>query len=299
MQGLCNTVAVYTVKQAAQMTGVAPSTVRAWEQRYGVIAPERSASGYRLYDEQAIRRLRLMAGLIDAGWSAAQAAERVKTSGDAATPTDSDGERAYPSTDLVVQAAERMDGALLTAVLDDAFAVAGFEHTVTAWLLPTMVAIGQAWEGGQLSIAGEHFVSAALQRRISAAYEASGVASVPPRVLVGLPMRCRHELGALMFATLLRRRHVPTRYLGEDLPPDEWSSCVRTLSPTAVVVVCPTAADVPAAIETAALLREEHPDLLVFSGGRCQDEVTGATPLGHDVVGAATALADQVRAALL
>jgi DNA-binding transcriptional MerR regulator len=289
---------VYTVKQAAQMTGVAPSTVRAWEQRYAVIAPERSASGYRLYDDHAIRRLRLMASLIEAGWSAAQAAERVKRSGEEPVAQD-EGDRAYPSPDLVVQAAERMDGALLTAALDEAFAVAGFEHTVASWLLPTMVAIGQAWEEGRISIASEHFVSAALQRRISMAYEASGDASVPPRVLIGLPARSRHELGALTFATLLRRRHLPSRYLGEDLPPSEWSRCVTALSPTAVVVVCPTQADIPSAIETVEHLAAEHPSLLVFSGGRYQDDVTGATPLGHDVVGAATALAEQVHASLL
>ncbi|GAA1931534.1 MerR family transcriptional regulator [Nocardioides marmoribigeumensis] len=287
---------MYTVKQAATMSGVAPSTVRAWEQRYDVVTPERSASGYRLYDDGAIQRLRLMSTLIDAGWSAAQAAERVKRSGaDGPAPTGAPA-GAFPDSDLLVQAAERMDGALLTAAIDEAFSLAGFEHTVTSWLLPSVVAIGQAWEEGRISIAGEHFVTAALQRRISQAYDASGVSSLPPRVLVGLPTRCRHELGALMFATLLRRQHVATRYLGEDLPPEEWMRVVDTLAPTAVVVVCPTVTDVPAAIETVALLREVHPTLLVLTGGQHQDQVTGATPLGHDIVQASAEVARQVQA---
>ena len=276
------------------MTGVAPSTVRAWEQRYEVVVPQRSASGYRLYDEVAIRRLRLMSTLIGSGWSAAQAAERVKLAGDEDPAPDGVPADAFPEPDLLVRAAERMDGALLTASIDEAFSLAGFEHTVRAWLLPAVIAIGRAWEEGRISIAGEHFVTAALQRRISSAYEASGVSSVPPRVLVGLPTRCRHELGALVFATLLRRQHVAARYLGEDLPPEEWVGVVDALAPTAVVVVCPTASDVPAATETVAQLRAAHPSLLVLTGGQHQDAVEGATPLGHDIVEAADAVARQV-----
>ena len=266
------------------------------KQRYDVVSPERSPSGYRLYDDGAIRRLKLMSTLIDSGWSAAQAAERVKRTGEDDPPPAGAPSGAFPDSDLLVQAAERMDGALLTSAIDEAFALAGFEHTVTAWLLPSVIAIGRAWEEGRISIAGEHFVTAALQRRISLAYEAAGVSSLPPRVLVGLPTRCRHELGALMFATLLRRQHVATRYLGEDLPPEEWVRVVDTLAPAAVVVVCPTRTDVPAATETVALLREKHPGLLVLTGGQHQDQVTGATPLGHDIVEASAEVARQVQA---
>jgi DNA-binding transcriptional MerR regulator len=287
---------VYTVKQAAQMTGVAPSTVRAWEQRYAVITPERSASGYRLYDEGAIRRLRLMSTLIGSGWSAAQAAERVKQTGDDADAPPTAPTGAYPDPHVLVEAAEQMDGALLTTAIDDAFALAGFEHTVRAWLLPAVVAIGRAWEEGRITIAGEHFVTAALQRRISLAYEAAGVGSLPPQVLVGLPNLCRHELGALMFATLLRRQNVATRYLGEDLPPEEWVGVVDALAPKAAVVVCPTASDIPSARETVAALRAAHPHLLVLSGGQHQDDASDATPLGHDIVEAAASVARQVRA---
>src|SRR5689334_21099565 len=157
------------------MTGVAPSTVRAWEQRYDVISPERSASGYRLYDEGAIRRLRMMSTLIASGWSAAQAAERVKRTGtegaeDGGTPVDGSAPTAFPSTDVLVEAATAMDGALLTSALDEAFALAAFEHTVRSWLLPAVVAVGRAWEEGRITIAGEHFVTAALQRRVAMSY---------------------------------------------------------------------------------------------------------------------------------
>ena len=61
---------VYTVGRTAELTGVPSGTLRKWEQRYGVVVPQRSAGNYRLYDDEAVRRLSVMRSLVDAGWSA-------------------------------------------------------------------------------------------------------------------------------------------------------------------------------------------------------------------------------------
>ena len=45
-----------TIKEAATRAGLTPTVARAWERRYGVVAPARTTSGYRLYDEAAIER---------------------------------------------------------------------------------------------------------------------------------------------------------------------------------------------------------------------------------------------------
>ena len=66
----------YTVKQVADLTGVAPATLRAWERRYAVVAPQRSSSRYRLYDQADVRRLTRMAELVREGSPASLAASR-------------------------------------------------------------------------------------------------------------------------------------------------------------------------------------------------------------------------------
>jgi len=40
------------IGELAQRTGVSPALLRAWERRYGVIAPARSEGGFRLYSEE-------------------------------------------------------------------------------------------------------------------------------------------------------------------------------------------------------------------------------------------------------
>ena len=49
------------IGELGRRVGVRPETLRAWERRYGLLAPERSTSGYRLYssrDEERVRELR-------------------------------------------------------------------------------------------------------------------------------------------------------------------------------------------------------------------------------------------------
>ena len=45
---------MYTIRQASIRSGVNVPLIRAWERRYGVVSPSRTAAGYRLYDDEAI-----------------------------------------------------------------------------------------------------------------------------------------------------------------------------------------------------------------------------------------------------
>src|SRR4249919_4031200 len=68
---------MYTIKQTSARTGLGAPLIRAWERRYGVVSPTRTPSGYRLYDEDAIRTLLAMRGLLDRGWTASEAARAI------------------------------------------------------------------------------------------------------------------------------------------------------------------------------------------------------------------------------
>ncbi|WP_434422398.1 MerR family transcriptional regulator [Nannocystis pusilla] len=45
----------YRIQSVAEMTGVSAATLRAWERRYGLPAPRRSSSAYRLYSDRDVR----------------------------------------------------------------------------------------------------------------------------------------------------------------------------------------------------------------------------------------------------
>jgi DNA-binding transcriptional MerR regulator len=63
----------YSIGALARMLGVSPTTLRSWEDRYGVVVPERSAGSQRLYSRDHLDQLRFVCQQMHQGLSAADA----------------------------------------------------------------------------------------------------------------------------------------------------------------------------------------------------------------------------------
>ena len=268
---------MYTIKEAAARTGLTVPVLRAWERRYGVVSPTRTPGGYRVYDEAALGRLRAMRRLIDDGWTASAAAAAVvagtvESVAAAEQPSSrSRGRDIDIDVDVehrLVDAAATLDSPRIESALDDMFASGSYERVVEDHVLPALRALGDAWASGRLPVAGEHVASNAIQRRLAAAFQASGPgpAAVRP-VLVGMPPGARHELGGLIFATAARRTGLPIVYLGADLPLADWVAAVERTSARGVVIGALMNADGAAARSVASGLRAANPDLVIAFGG--------------------------------
>jgi DNA-binding transcriptional MerR regulator len=291
---------MYTIKQAAARTGVPIALLRAWERRYHVVSPERTASGYRLFDEEAIERIRLMRRLVDAGWSPSAAAaaivrgetppadparsaavETTRAAGPSGSTGDGSETRRLPAADLLIErfvaAAIALDAGGLEATLDRMFAAGTFETVVDALALPALAAIGDAWADGRLGVAGEHAASHAMLRRLSAAFQAAGRPSAPiGAILVGLPPGGRHELAALAFSVAARRAGLSILYLGPDLPVDDWVATALRTHARAAVIGSPTSTDVGPAVDVGRALRAAVPTLPIAFGGRAAGQTRDA-----------------------
>ncbi|MGB8020518.1 MAG: MerR family transcriptional regulator [Candidatus Nanopelagicales bacterium] len=305
---------MYTIKRAAELTGISVPTLRAWERRYSVVHPERTESGYRMYDASALAALTTMNQLVHDGWTPSQAAaetlrraaadgaatlggaDRLEEAGKARPPTakpvrpepGSPAGGVGPGVDTLARAAAALDPTAVSELLDEAFGVASFEQVADRWLMPALTALGDAWSHGRVSVAGEHMVSHAVQRRLAAAYEAAAHLIEGRSVIVGLPPGARHEVGLLAFAVAARRAGLPTVYLGADVPAGEWPAVVSGHGARCVVLAVPTQSDVKAARAVVAELRAAHPGLVIAVGGRMQDRApAGCIRLGHSIGAAA------------
>ncbi|WP_076261206.1 MerR family transcriptional regulator [Intrasporangium flavum] len=292
---------MYTIKRAAELTGISVATLRAWERRYGVVSPKRSDGGYRLYGPEDVRALAIMNSLVTDGWSAREAAAETLRRLSAPEPAGRAGAgrsaRVSPirphgpsrgpqseDAEAFLRAAERLDAASATAVLDARFALGTFEHVVDDWLMPTLRLVGEAWAHGRLTVAGEHLVSYAVQRRLAAAYEAASGRSDGPGLLIGLPTGARHELGLLAFAVAARRAGFATAYVGADLPADEWVRAVELRHAAGIVMAVPRADDINAARAIVEAVHARHPEVVVGLGGSEQEAIEdGVVHLGHSI----------------
>ena len=77
---------VYSIGAVERMLGIPAATVRNWEDRYGLVKPERSGGGHRLYTRTQIEQLRFVKERMDGGLQAAEAhrllGERLEGGGD-------------------------------------------------------------------------------------------------------------------------------------------------------------------------------------------------------------------------
>jgi DNA-binding transcriptional MerR regulator len=73
---------IYSISAVARMLGLPAATIRTWEDRYGLVVPERNASGHRLYRRDQVEQLRFVKSCMTGGASAADAhrllAERIE-----------------------------------------------------------------------------------------------------------------------------------------------------------------------------------------------------------------------------
>jgi DNA-binding transcriptional MerR regulator len=268
---------MYTIKHASRMTGVSEASLRAWERRYGVVAPRRTESGYRLYDDKALATISAMRRLVAVGWSPAEAANAVRNStgpvGPVKPTTDSAEPPAVACMQQFLAAAARMDTAGIERSLDGGFALGSFEHVIETWLFPTLEALGEGWARGEIDVAGEHAASHAVHRRLSAAFDAAGGRSRGPTVVIGLPPGSQHSLGALAFATAIRRRGWDVLYLGADVPVSSWESAVQSRKAQAVVLAVVRQDDRPPAMAVAERLLTLRPAPLVCAGAAAGDQL--------------------------
>ena len=294
---------MYTIKQASRLTGVSEASLRAWERRYGVVVPRRNESGYRLYDQEALAAVSTMRRLVDDGWSPTEAARAVR-SGAVSTlvepvdrPETSNGEEqpnALTYMHMFLSSAARMDTAGIEESLDGGFALGSFEHVVDSWLFSTLEALGEGWARGEIDVAGEHAASHAVHRRLSAAFEAAGSRSRGPAVVVGLPPGSQHDLGALAFATAIRRRGLDVLYLGANVPVSSWEGAVRSRAARAAVLSVVTPEDRPTAGEVVDRLLTRDLVPIVCTGGASAANLAAGVHTLAPSIGAAAQELDEL-----
>ncbi len=234
----------YRIHVAAEMSGVSEGLIRAWERRYGVLKPRRSASGYRNYTEADIQVLKRLKKLTEEGVAIAEAVRLLpkirREAKDHVETRDAPakapkGEQFVRWRQEVLVAAERLDQQSLEAVLDEAMAslppVAFFEEV----LVPLQREVGERWHEGKLTVAEEHLVTQAARQRVLTLLHQAPRRARRHVVCACFPLE-DHELG--LMGAALRFRHAGWRvtFLGARTPAEHLARVVRAVKPDLVAL---------------------------------------------------------------
>ncbi|MET8375221.1 MerR family transcriptional regulator [Streptomyces microflavus] len=255
-----------TTGAVARLLGVAPTTLRSWDRRYGIGPASREGGRHRRWTSADIGLLECMCGLTNAGMPPAEAARaalaaasrdalpRLPARPDAPvsrsrTPTShADGASSHAPGALPVGrarrecrglagAAVRLDAQAMDELLDAAIDKYGLLAAWESVIMPTLHAVGRKWETvGERYIEVEHLlswhVSSALRR---AAARRAPTAGSGVSLLACTPGES-HTLALEALAAGLARQGLPVRMFGAALPVEAMEEAVRRTGPAAVVL---------------------------------------------------------------
>ncbi|MFG3322458.1 MerR family transcriptional regulator [Streptomyces sp. NPDC048171] len=241
-----------TTGEVARRLGVAPTTVRSWDRRYGLGPAAHTGGRHRRWTAADVARLERMCALTATGLPPAEAARLAL--GEAApdtpprrtAPRSPAPERSRAGTGMrlgdvrqeckgIARSALRLDAAAVDKLLEDAIEEHGLVAAWTEVIVPTLQAVGRKWEtAGERYVEVEHFlswhVSGALRRHAPPV-----VADRPgaTTVLACVPAE-NHTLPLEVLAAALAERGLPVRMFGGALPVESLVAAVRRTGPAAV-----------------------------------------------------------------
>ena len=235
----------YPLRVAARLTGLSPELLRAWERRYRVVEPVRTAGGTRRYSAEDLERLRLVKAAVDAGHRISQVAHL-----ELAELTD----RAMPSFtpsvgrfDDIFSALDRLDGVETQRLLSLQLSALGPVRFAREFACPLVREIGERWAEERLGVPSEHLATGVLRSMLGSALQPSAASQLGPRIVFATPTGERHELGLQMAAlTALGAGASPT-YLGAEVPVEDLIEATET---TAASVLALSLVTLPAAQAT-------------------------------------------------
>jgi MerR family transcriptional regulator, light-induced transcriptional regulator len=242
---------LFNLKAVIHETGLGPATLRAWERRYGLLKPQRTAGGHRLYSEEDIEMLRWMVRRQEEGLSISRAIEMWRSLKENAQDPLQEGHTISRLFEAGGAELEKLRSEWIAAclvfdeqaaelVVGQALAIAAPEVVCTEVLQKGLAEIGDGWYTGSVSVQQEHFTSALAMRRLNMLLAAAAAPIRSERILAACPPGEQHDFVLLLLTFLLRRRGWEVVYLGADVPISRLGSVIQFIAPRLILAVAQT-----------------------------------------------------------
>ena len=210
----------FTIKDLENLSGIKAHTIRIWEQRYHLLAPQRTKTNIRHYSNVELKAILNSALLNKYGYKISRI--------DKMTPEEMSQKIALLSQAEALQ--EKLINDLIGTMvdmnmdqfeilLDDHIRSKGVEKAITKTIFPFLEKVGILWITNHVNPAQEHLATNIIRQKLIMGIE--GIRLVPENrnpVLLFLPEGEYHEVGLLFVYYLLKSRGNKVYYLGANVP---------------------------------------------------------------------------------
>ena len=228
------TAALFPIRTVSHLTGVNSVTLRAWERRHGLIKPQRTPSGHRLYGPRQIEVIHSILGLLEKGLAISQVERALAAPG--ADPARAEQGPWSSYRERIVGAVARYDDDELEEVYSQALSLYPIETVTERLLLPVLQELGRRWKSGEGSVAEEHFFSIYVRNKLGARFHHRARTRTGPRILAACLPDEQHELGLLIFALAAHERGLRIVMLAAQTPLEELPTAARRARCAAIVL---------------------------------------------------------------
>jgi MerR family transcriptional regulator, light-induced transcriptional regulator len=226
-----------TASEAAHLIGVAVTTLRTWDRRYGLGPQDHQTGRHRRYDPDDVERLAEMRRLTASGVPPAQAAAWILHRSVPSARRDGGGNAiavgaANPAVRGLTRAAMRLDVVELRRILTTAIREQGVVAAWTELLAPALIHIGRKHATTQAVVEVEHLLSAEISWALGTVTRPHAIA----HTLLACTDEEQHSLPLEALSAALAERNVAARYLGARVPSSAMRTALRRTGPDTVVL---------------------------------------------------------------
>jgi DNA-binding transcriptional MerR regulator len=243
---MINTTPTYNLKVVLKETGLAADTLRAWERRYGLPKPIRSAGGHRLYSQRDIETIKWLVARQAEGLSISRAVDLWNEQTSSGTdllvdfvtpgPNNSTADALESYRVEWISACMAFNEYLAEKTLNQAFGIFPLETVCTAVLQRGLSEMGDKWYRNEATVQQEHFTAALAQRKLDALIAASPLPVHSQMVMMGATPGEDHYFSLVLMTLLMRRRGFPVIYLGANVPLMQFDETLSLVKPALIVL---------------------------------------------------------------
>jgi MerR family transcriptional regulator, light-induced transcriptional regulator len=277
---------LYPIRTLAELTGVPAITLRAWERRYGLLKPQRTPKGHRLYSTQDIELIKNVVNLLNQNLSISEAVRRIKQGPETATTASHEAADDWNRMQqgLLAQV-EAFNEEALDSLYNQALSLYPIDLVTEHVILPVLETLGTRWTERESGIAEEHFFTAYLRNKLGARLHHEARRARGQALLAACLPEEHHELGLLMFCLAAMGRGYRIIYLGPDMPLAQIHLAAKKTGAAGVVLSGSTVTHTAALQKALAAVRSQLGIPLMIGGRFSKDhhkliENLGVTSLG-------------------
>ncbi|AKR08632.1 MerR family transcriptional regulator [Bacillus cereus BAG1X2-3] len=250
----------YNIKAVSNIIGVQPSTLRAWERRYQIIAPKRNQAGHRLYTEEHIQILKWLMEKVSSGMMIGQAVQLLEENRLQSTvQKEIHFDKEVVLVDDLLQALLKFDEITIAALLNEAFSIYSTEKVVANIVLRVTDKLLTSKNNNEISIVQFQYALSFLQTRLGMVYHNAAMFSSLHKVIV----LEKNALKGFIFSTYLRLKGYEAIYIRTSLAEDGMLLAVEEIQPKYVFVSFADEQEMKKTMNFINLLQEKRESLSV------------------------------------